>query len=101
MLGVFAGGKVSMTNPRADGNIATPDSCQTCEREMLTFCKNCPFVETNVIPKGFDPEDWAHAKYRSVKCNDYRVLNKRLDNLIEAIREFETECGRYKKQEVG
>jgi len=77
-------------------------SCQECVNEMLIFCKDCPHINTNIKSKIghqklVDVECWVHEQYASVKnCNDYRTLNKLQDELISAIRAFETEVERWK-----
>jgi len=77
-------------------------SCQECIIEMLIFCEDCPHINTNIRSKietrgKIDVEQWVHEQYASAKnCNDYRTLNKLQDELIYAIRAFETEVERWK-----
>ena len=76
--------------------LASP-SCQTCIKEMALFCRGCPHINRTDLPD-IDIESLITDKYRYTKSSDYRNLNEAYDELICAVRRFETEIARTKEE---
>ena len=70
----------------------TNPSCQACIEEMALFCSGCPRISENFpADKELLIENWIYNKYTMAECSDYRRLNKLKDDLITALRAFDSE----------
>lgn len=79
----------------------TNKSCQACVEEMSIFCDKCPHINSNIrqgITTRF--ENWVVEQCNSVNGSDYRKINKLQDDLIAALRAFETEIESMREKEM-